>query len=333
MRLLKLLAVLVLASGTAQAQPKVTIAVGGGSCLCYLPPMLADQLGEFKKAGVDVSVVEFKGGSETLRAVISGDADVAIGYFDHSIELAARGQRLQSFVVYDRFPGVALVVSPKHSDIKSVKDLVNRKVGVTAPGSTSEFMLKYLLRKNGVDPNSVGIIGIGLGSSAIAAMEQGQVDAAIMLDPAITLLQAKDRGVEILTDTRTQKDTLSVFGGEYPGGVLYSRTDWVADHRKEVQAITVAILDTLNWLHTHSAEQIADKMPSELVGKDKALYVAALSNTLPMYSENGRMDPRGAEAVLAVLSQSAPDMAGAPIDLSKTYTNEFAEAAGRTESK
>ena len=324
------LAALLLSSGFALAQSKVTIAIGGASCLCYLPTMLAESLGEFKKAGVEVDVVQFKGGSESLKAVMGGSADVASGYFDHCVNLAAKGQHLQAFVVYDRYPGLALVVSPKHAaEIKSVKDLANKKVGVSAPGSSTDFFLKYLLSKNGVDPNSVGVIGVGLGASAIAAMEQGQIDAAVMLDPAVTLLKGNNPDLKILSDTRTQKDTLAVFGGEYPGGALYAKADWVKAHEKEVQGMSTAIVTTLKWIHSHSAEEIADKMPPELVGKDKALYIAALKNTIPMYSETGRMDPKGAAAVLAVFSQSSPDVAKAHIDLSKTYTNEYVDAANK----
>jgi len=322
------LAVLVLSSGLALAQSKVTLAVGGGSCLCYLPTMLAQALGEYEKAGVNVEVVDFKGGSESLKAVIGGSADVVSGYFDHCVNLAAKGQHLQSFVVYDRYPGFALVVSPKHaSEINSIKDLANKKVGVSAPGSSTDFFLKYMLSKNGIDPNSVGVIGVGLGATAVAAMEQGTIDAAIMLDPAVTVLQGQDKTLKILSDTRSQKDTLAVFGGEYPGGALYTKAEWIATHEKEVQGMTNAILATLKWIHSHTPEEIADKMPANLVGKDKALYVAALKNTLPMYSETGRMDPKGAAAVLAVFSQSSPDVAKANIDLSKTYTNDFVDAA------
>ena len=324
------LVALVLSSGLALAQSKVTLAIGGASCLCYLPTMLAKQLGEYEKAGVNVDVVEFKGGSEALKAVMGGSADVVSGYFDHCVNLAAKGQHLQSFVVYDRYPGFALVVSPKHAaEIKSIKDLANKKVGVSAPGSSTDFFLKYILKKNGVDPNSVGVIGVGLGASAIAAMEQGQVEAAIMLDPAVTILQGRDKGLKILSDTRSQKDTLAVFGGEYPGGALYTKAEWIAAHLKEVQAMTNAIVSTLKWIHSHTPEEIADKMPAEYVGKDKALYVSALKNTLAMYSETGRMDPKGAEAVLAVFSQSSPDVAKANIDLSKTYTNTYVDAANK----
>jgi NitT/TauT family transport system substrate-binding protein len=322
---------LLLSSGIAMAQSKVTLAVGGGSCLCYLPTMLAKALGEYEKAGVNVDVVDFKGGSESLKAVIGGSADVVSGYFDHCVNLAARGQHLQSFVVYDRFPGLVLVVSPKHTaEIKSIKDLANKKVGVSAPGSSTDFFLKYLLNKNGVDPNSVGVIGVGLGATAVAAMEQGQIDAAVMLDPAVTILSSKYSDLKILSDTRSQKDTLAVFGGEYPGGALYTRADWIEGHQKEVQAMTNAIVATLKWIHSHTPEEIADKMPANLVGKDKASYVAALKNTIPMYSNDGKMDPKGAQAVLAVFSQSSPEVKNANIDLSKTYTNKFAEQADKT---
>ena len=320
-----------LMAGAALAQTKVTLAIGGASCLCYLPTMLADALGEYKKAGVNVELIQFKGGSEALKAVMGGSADVVSGYFDHTVNLAAKGQNLQSFVVYDRYPGFALVVSPKHTaSIKSIKDLANKKVGVSAPGSSTDFFLKYILSKNGVDPNSVAVIGVGLGATAVASMEQGEIEAAIMLDPAVTLLSGKYSDLKILSDTRSQKDTLAVFGGEYPGGALYTKADWIASHEKEVQGMTKAIVATLKWIHTHTPEEIADKMPAELVGKDKALYVAALKNTLPMYSETGLMDPKGAQAVLAVFSQSVPAIRDAKIDLSKTYTNKYVEAVGKT---
>jgi NitT/TauT family transport system substrate-binding protein len=238
---------------------------------------------------------------------------------------------MQAFVVYDRYPGFALVVSPKAAGtINSVKDLAGKKIGVSAPGSSTHFFLNYILRKDGVDTNSIGVIGVGLEATAIAAMEQGSVDAAVMLDPALTLLQGKFKDLKILRDTRTQKDTIDVFGGEYPGGALYTRADWIAKNEKTAQALTNAIVNTLKWIKTHSPEEIMAKMPDELIGPDKNLYLAALKNTLPMYSETGRMDPKGAQAVLSVFSQSVPEIAKANIDLSKTYTNKFVEQANTT---
>ena len=151
--ILAALGALALMSGAAAAQSKVTIAIGGAGCLCYLPTVLAEQLGEYKKAGVEVELVDFKGGSQALTAVIGGSADVVSGYFDHCVNLAAKNQALEAFVVYDRYPGLTLVVSPKQTGkINSVKDLKDKRIGVSAPGSSTDFFLKYLLSKNGVDP-------------------------------------------------------------------------------------------------------------------------------------------------------------------------------------
>jgi len=329
-RLAATLLALVLVCDLAAAQAKVTIAVGGGACLCYLPTVLAQQLGEFEKAGLAVELVDLKGGSDALRAVLGGSADVVSGYFDHCVNLAAKKQELQSFVVYDRYPGLVLVVSPMHtSEIKSIKDLAGKKVGISAPGSSTDFFLKYLLKKNGVDPASTAVIGVGLGATSVAAMEQGQIDAAVMLDPSVTVLQGGHPELRILSDTRTQKDTLDVFGGEYPGGALYSTTAWISAHDKEVQALTNAILNTLAWIHAHSPEDVMAKMPPEMVGKNKELYLAALKNTIPMYSETGKMDPKGAEAVLAVFSERSPEVAKANVDVIKNWTNKYVEQASK----
>ena len=324
------LLMVMLTGQVATAQTKVTVAVGGGACLCYLPTVLAKQLGEFDKAGLNVDLVDLKGGSDALKAVLGGSADVVSGYFDHCVNLAAKKQELQAFVVYDRYPGLVLVVSPKHTnEIKSIKDLAGKKVGVSAPGSSTDFFLKYLLKKNGLDPAGTSVIGVGLGATAVAATEQGQIDAAVMLDPSVTVLQGSFKDLRILSDTRTQKDTLATFGGEYPGGALYSTTAWVNAHPKEVQALTNAIVNTLKWIHSHSAEDVMNKMPPNMVGKNKDLYLSALKNTIPMYSQTGAMDPKGADAVLAVFSEGSPDVAKAHIDVTKTYTNKFVEQAGK----
>ncbi|MFT4276825.1 MAG: ABC transporter substrate-binding protein [Rhodopseudomonas sp.] len=324
------LAAILLTAGAASAQSKVTIAIGGGACLCYLPTVLAKQLGEYDKDGLSVELVDLKGGSDALKAVLGGSADVVSGYFDHTVNLAAKKQEMQSFVVYDRYPGLVLAVSPAHTaEIKSIKDLAGKKVGVSAPGSSTDFFLKYQLKKNGIDPNNVSVVGVGLGATAVAAMQQGQIDAAVMLDPAVTILQAAHADLRILSDTRTEHDTREVFGGDYPGGALYATTAWIKAHPNEALALTNAILGTLNWIHAHSAEEIADKMPANIVGKDKAQYVAALKNTIPMYSTTGLMDPKGADAVLAVFSTSSPDVAKANIDVTKTYTNAFVEQAAK----
>jgi len=309
---------------------KVRIAVGGGACLCYLPTMLAEQLGNYKKAGLSVELADFKGGSQAEAAVLGGSSDVVSGFFDHTVVLQPKGKFLQSIVVFDRFPGLVLMVSPGNVEkIKTPADLVGKKVGVSAPGSSTDFFLKYLLRKVGEDPSKTAVVGIGTGATAVAAMEQNQVDAGVLVEPAVTQLLARHPEVRILSDTRSEKDTLAVLGGAYPAGALYTTAEWIEKHPKESQALADAIVMTLQWIKTHTPEEIMAKMPDNLIGPDKALYLAALKATIPQYSTDGMMDPKGAEAVLNVFASSDPEIAKAKVDVSKTYTNKFAEAAGK----
>ncbi len=233
-------------------------------------------------------------------------------------------------MVYGRYPGLALVVGPKQTGkINSVKDLKDKKIGVSAPGSSTDFFLKYLLSKNGVDPNSVGVIGIGLGATAVAAMEQGSVDAAVLLDPAITQLQGRNKELKISVTPAPSTTRSRCSAANVRGGALYTKSGWIAAHPKETQALTNAILATLKWIHSHTPEEIMAKMPENLVGQDKALYLAALKNTIPDVFDHRPHGPQGrpgrARRVQPVV---APRIKNAKIDLSKTYTNKFVDAAG-----
>ncbi|MDQ0317256.1 ABC transporter substrate-binding protein [Amorphus orientalis] len=321
-------AALLMMGGAAAAQSKVTLAIGGAGCLCYLPTVLTKQLGNFEKAGLDVDMVNFKGGSQALKAVIGGSADVVSGYFDHTVALAAKGQHLKAIVVYDRFPGLVIVVSPDQTgEIKTIADLKGKTVGISAPGSSTDYFLKYQLQQAGLERDAASVIGVGLGGTAIAAMEQGQIDAAVMLDPAVTVLETKYPDLTLLADTRTEKDTRAVFGGDYPGGAIYTKASWIEDHPEEAQALVNAMVATLDWIHSHTPEEIMAEMPEEMVGNDKEAYLAALKNTMSMYSETGMMDPKGAEAVLKVFSAGDPAVRDANIDITTTYTNAFVEKA------
>jgi NitT/TauT family transport system substrate-binding protein len=320
------------AVGSARSDdlPTVRIAVGGASCLCYLPTMLAEQLGNYKKAGIQVELADFKGGSQAEAAVLGGSSDVVSGFYDHTVVLQPKQKFLQSIVVFDRFPGLVLMVSPGNTaTITTVKDLVGKKVGVSAPGSSTDFFLKYLLRRNGEDPTKTSVVGIGNGATSVAAMEQNQVDAGVLVEPGPTVLQTRHPDIRILSDTRSEKDTLAVFGGAYPAGALYTQAAWVEKHPKESQALADAIVMTLQWIKGHSPEEIMAQMPDQLVGPDKPLYLAALKATIPQYSTDGLMDPKGAQAVLDVFASSDPEIANAKVDIGKTYTNTFAEAADK----
>src|SRR5438034_3303822 len=166
----------------ASGAHRVRLAIGGQNQLTYLPATLARELGFYRDAGLDVELQDHAGGAKSLQALVGGSADVVCGFYDHTIQMAAEGRALVAFVSMLRFPGLVLVTSPR-SPAKTIEDLKGRVAGVTSPGSSSHMLLTFLLRRHGVPVDSVSVTGIGAVATAVAAMEHGTVDAAMMADP------------------------------------------------------------------------------------------------------------------------------------------------------
>ena len=307
---------------------RVRIAVGGQNQLVYLPTTLARELGLYREEGLDVELQDHAGGAKSLQALVGGSADVVCGYYDHTIQMAAEGRALVAFVSMLRFPGLVLVTAPA-SSVTTIEDLKGRVVGVTTPGSSSHMLLTFLLHRHGVPIESVSVTGIGASATAVAAVEYGKVDAGMMSDPALTIVQRRAPAVRVLADLRHAqgvKDALDTTA--YPASVLYSQVEWVGANRDTAARLARAIKRTLEWMQRHSAEEIADKTPADVRGEDRELYVSALKNTMEMYSPDGVMADDGPKAVHALLAQSMDKVKNATIDVSKTYTNEFVSSGG-----
>ncbi|MFI8993229.1 ABC transporter substrate-binding protein [Streptomyces sp. NPDC053542] len=323
------LATLAAASGCSSAggSDAVRIGVGGQPLLVYLPTTLAQQLGYYKKEGVQVRLADLQGGSKALQAMQGGSVDVVSGYYDHTIQMQAKHKDVVSFVNMLRYPSLVLAVSPKASKkIDSVEDLKGAKVGVTAPGSSTDFFLKKLLADHGMKADAASVQGIGGDSTAVAAMEQGRVDAAVMLDPAVSQLQkrAGAKRVKILTDTRNERGVKEDFGvSTYPAAVLYSDREWLDDHPDQARKLAKAIVRALKYIDTHSAKEIAAKMPRKYAGDDPAVYEQAIDQAKDAYAKDGLIRPDGAAAVHKVLAAFTPEIAKAEVDVKKTYTNEY----------
>ena len=303
----------------------VRLAVGGANQMVYLPTTLAQELGFYTDEGLDVELQDFAGGSKALEALVGGSADVVSGFYDHTIQMAADGRYLTAFVNMLRFPGLVLVTSPQAAaTVTRIEDLKGRVAGVTSAGSSSQMLLTYLLQRHGVPPDSVSITAIGSAATAIAAVERGKVDAGMMADPAFTLMALRTRGLRVLADLRSADGVKQAFGTDtYPASVLYAPADWIAAHRDTTARLARAMVKTLRWMHTHTPEAIAHRTPKAFRGDDDTLYVEAVSNSMPMFSPDGVMDPAGADAVYRLLAQSMEKVRNARIDLSQTYTNDF----------
>ncbi|MBG6217045.1 NitT/TauT family transport system substrate-binding protein [Arthrobacter sp. CAN_A6] len=306
----------------------VTIGVGGQTLLTYLPTTLADELGYYEEEGLDVDLQDLQGGSKALTAMIGGSTDVTSGYYEHTIQMQAKNQPVKAFVNMNLSSGLALVVSEKNKDtIKTIADLEGKNVGVTSPGSSTDMFVKYLLSQNGMEIDAAAVSAIGAGSSAVAAVEQGQVDAAVMLEPDITVL-GKRLGTEptIIEDVRTLDGLKEVFDAEaWPSSSLYANADWLEQNPETAEKLATAITRTLDYIAEHSGEEIAAEMPETFAGGDPAQYAAVIEELKKTLSTDGAFTEVGAEAVLKTQRIANPEVGEADIDLAETYTNEFVD--------
>lgn len=318
--------------GQAQAQgkpekTKVTIAVGGKNLFYYLPLTIAERLGYFKEEGLDVEIVDFAGGAKALQAVVGGSADVVSGAFEHTIGLQAKGQRYQEFVLQGRAPQIVLVVSNKTMPgFKSIADLKGKKIGVTAPGSSTNMMANFVLAKAGLKPSDVSFIGVGASAGAVAAMRSGQIDAMANLDPVISMLTQKNE-VRIASDTRTLKDTQTVFGGNMPSGCLYASAAFIQQNPNTTQALTNAMVRALKWLQKAGPSDIVKTVPESYLLGDRALYLAAWDKVKEAISPDGMMPADGPRTALNMLQQFDTELKGKSVKLEDTYTNAFVQKA------
>ena len=311
----------------AQSQPKVTIAVGGKNLLYYLPLTIAESLGYFKDEGLDFTIVDFAGGSRALQAVIGGSADVVSGAYEHTINMQAKGQFLREFALQGRVPQIVLGVNPKTMpNYKTVADLKGKKVGVTAPGSSTNVMLNFVLARAGLKPTDVSVIGVGAGNGAVAAMRSGQIDAISNLDPVITLLK-RSGDLEIVSDTRNVAESDKVFGGPMPAGCMYAPQTYIDKHPQTIQAIANAIVRANRWIQKAGASDIVKAVPESYLLGDRAVYIDAFLASKGALSPDGMLPEAGPATALRALQSIDPALKDAKIDLAATYTNDFVKKA------
>lgn len=328
----KLLKVLLLAvmttvmcAASAQVEkPKLIVAVGGKSLFYYLPLTIAERLGYFKDEGLEVTIADFPGGAKALQSLVGGSADLVSGAYEHTINMQAKKQMIKSVVVQGRYAGIVLGLSKeKAASYKSPKDMKGLKIGVTAPGSSTNMFVNALLAKDGLKPDAVSIIGVGAASGAVAAMQMHHIDAIANLDPVVNLLEVSG-DIVTMVDTRKLDGQHYVYGNDYAAGVIYTKEEFIAQNPKTVQAVVNAMVRALRWIQKASPEQIVATVPPEYYGEAKAMYRVALGKNFTAISPDGKMSMKAAENVYSTLKTFEPSVQQAgKMDLARTFDNRF----------
>jgi NitT/TauT family transport system substrate-binding protein len=333
-RVLALAVLLALVAGTATPPParaaeKVTVGVGGVALMVYLPTALAKAKGFFEEEGLDVEILDIKGGgSQAASALIGGSVDFSANAIDHAIKAKVQKKDLVAVHSHVRLAMMALVVASKHKgEIKTIADLKGRPLGVTSPGSQTHMILGYLLAKHGVKPDDVKIIGAG-GNTMPLALEKDSVHAGMMLDPFFTAFMKQGKGV-VLVDMFTIKGTQAAMGGEVQGTTLLTRPEVIAKRPAVVQKMVNALVKANKLIATSSGEDMAKLVPRELAG-DPALYAESFDHAKEGFPPDSLVSKDGVARVIETMRAFGAVPPEAKLEPESVYDNRYVlKALGR----
>src|SRR3984893_5921252 len=206
-------------------KPRIALSVGGSvSQMNKIAYFVALNRKYFEQEGLAVDPTNFASGTAALQNLIGGNADVVEGSFEHTLRMQTKGQHLMCIAVFGRYPARLVVVRKSQAGkIKTVADLKGRKIGISAPGSSTHNFVAGLMERAGVNYKDASYVSVGTGLSAVAAMKSGnELDAIVNLDPAINAMVDSGLG-DVLADSRTEEGTTAAFGGPYLADCLYAK--------------------------------------------------------------------------------------------------------------
>jgi NitT/TauT family transport system substrate-binding protein len=311
--------------------PKVTMMIGGIDKQIYLPYELAQQLGFYKKYGVDMQLsTETNGGVGAEDAMASGQVDMAGAWYIHTFDFQAKGKDVVNIAQLSGAPGERVMCS-KSSGVTTPADFKGKNIGVTDLGSGTDDLIQQLAAHSNLATSQFHRVGVGQGSTLLAALQQHRVDCAITTQPTVSAVEKAGAGVSVF-DLSSSDGATQWLGGTWPAAGVLTLNSWVQSHQDTAQKVVDALVATMHWINTHSAADIANAMPASytnngLITKD--VYTAALAQDKGQFLPDGMMPFTGPATVETTAKLSGVDVS--KVNIADTYTNKYVIAANKLE--
>jgi NitT/TauT family transport system substrate-binding protein len=307
------IAFVVAASAPAPAAADTALTVGKANATsdAIIPVDVGERLGIFKKHGLDLKIVEFGGGSKMAQALVAGSIDIGDGA---GTEMAFVAKGAPMLAVCEstgpaHFLGIGV---PWDSPVKKLEDLKGKLIGVSSPGSFSDWSGRQLARKFGWGEDGVKTVAIGGGAApASAAFRTHQVDAAISTTSVFLTFQETKEGRLVAP--------VSSFEGNVASGALFASNQLIAGNPGAIRAFLAAWVETADYMRAHKAETV--KITAAITQFSEAVMAQEYDLTIGMHTKDCRFDAES----LAALKQSFRDLKltdGDP-DMSKLYTEAY----------
>jgi NitT/TauT family transport system substrate-binding protein len=317
--------------GSSSSVPTVKMMVGGIDKQIYLPYQLAQNLGFYKKYGVNVELsTEQNGGVGAEDAMASGQVDFAGAWYVHTVDFQSKGKDVINVVQLSGAPGERIMCATG-SGVHSPADFKGKTMGVTDLGSGTDELTQFLASTAGLTKSDYHTLAVGAGATAIAALQRHSADCVMTTQPTVGSLEAQKIAYSAV-DLATANGATQVLGGDWPAAGLLARADWVKSHEEATQKVVDALVATMHWINTHSAADIANKLPADFVQNatiSKDQYIAGLTTDKAQFLPDGLMPAGGPKVIFAMEKANGVDTS--KLSYADTFTNKYAEAANKLE--
>jgi NitT/TauT family transport system substrate-binding protein len=278
-------ALLLLGAGppAVHAEVKVGVSDWPGWVAWYI----AEQQGYFKKYGADVKLIWFANYSDSISALSTGQLDANSQTWSDTLGPLAKGLPLKVVLVNDNSAGNdAVMVGP---DIRTFSGLKGHTVALEQ-FSVSHFVLYTALARNGLTPQDVTVVNLSAGDAAAAFMS-GRVDAAVVWNPWISLIEKSGRGRPLFTSKQMP--------GLIPD-LLVAQSASIRTERSDLVGMIKAWFDTVAFIHEHPDQAV--KIMAKVVGMDPTRYQVFLPGTrfFDAAANLDAFDPHSSRSLIAV---------------------------------
>lgn len=318
-------------SSGASSMPTVTMMVGGIDKQIYLPYQLAQNLGFYKKYGVNMKLsTETSGGVGAEEAMASGQVNMAGAWYIHTIDFQAKGKKVIDVVQLSGAPGEREMCGTR-SGVHSAADVKGKTLGVTDLGSGTDELTQFLAAQKGISHTQYHTLAVGAGTTAIAAIQRGSAQCVMTTQPTVGALENKKLAYSAI-DLATTRGAEAALGGAWPAASVLALGSWVDSNKATVQKVVDALVATMHWISTHTAADIADKLPTQFVQNStisKAQYIAGLTADKAQFLPDGIMPAGGPKVVYAMEKLIGTNVS--KVTLANTFTNDFAMKADKLE--
>lgn len=304
---------------------RIVLLVDEWKAVRNLPVVIAERLGYLKAGGMDVTVMNTRDDPWHGEMLIDGRIDAVMAYWHHNVVNQSIGRDTQAIVTLGVTPGVKVMIANQAKDkYRTAADLKGSRFIAGGAGSSKTTVANALVLAGGLKLTDYTRLGTDGREANVAALRAGKADFVIAPTPDGDFYEAQGVATQF-ADLTTLEGTKKSFGAPFPTSTVFMSTARITERPDIARHLAKAFAKTLQYMNTHSAEQIAELIPNIVVGKDREAYMKAMREALPMFANDGRMPAAGAAQEFGTLVEFNPKFKG--VDVQRTYTNNFVDEA------